>query len=348
VLLRKHEQIRRRLGVSVPVPVDSNQVVEAIMEGLLLLLRGSAQLQLDLGEQITGEQRELFAEWDDAASRERRSRTRYAQAALRPADVAADVKVARHAIGSAASVEGFIREVAAAYGAVASDRPRRGVAFDWRGARPEVREVLAEAGARERFQARFALPAGDGEIHLTRTHPLVERLATHVLDTALDPRAGSGPHSVARRCGAIRTRAVTVRTTLLLVRFRFHLVATEDGRERPLLAEDARVLAFTGTPDRAVWLDQAAAEALLDARPDENVAPEQARAFVQRVTNGWDALAPQLAERAGALAGELVEAHRRVRDAARRKGVRFVARPHLPPDVVGVYVLLPATSGPRS
>ena len=31
VLLRKHKAIRKSLGVSVPVPVDTNQVVEAIL-----------------------------------------------------------------------------------------------------------------------------------------------------------------------------------------------------------------------------------------------------------------------------------------------------------------------------
>ncbi|MCS7008180.1 MAG: SWF/SNF helicase family protein, partial [Gaiellaceae bacterium] len=36
VLLRKHRAIRDSLGISVPVPVDSNAVLEAIMEGLIL------------------------------------------------------------------------------------------------------------------------------------------------------------------------------------------------------------------------------------------------------------------------------------------------------------------------
>ena len=36
VLLRKHEQIRKALGISVPVPDRSDDVVEAILEGLLL------------------------------------------------------------------------------------------------------------------------------------------------------------------------------------------------------------------------------------------------------------------------------------------------------------------------
>ena len=36
VLIRKHRTIRNSLGISVPLPVDTEQVVEAIFEGLLL------------------------------------------------------------------------------------------------------------------------------------------------------------------------------------------------------------------------------------------------------------------------------------------------------------------------
>ncbi|MBW1933629.1 MAG: hypothetical protein JRI96_18750 [Deltaproteobacteria bacterium] len=37
----------------------------------------------------------------------------------------------------------------------------------------------------------------------------------------------------------------------------------------------------------------------------------------------------------------VLQAHRRVRTAARRKGIRYRVEPHLPPDVLGIYVYLP-------
>ena len=36
VLIRRHKAIRSSLGVSVPVPANTNQVIEAVVEGLLL------------------------------------------------------------------------------------------------------------------------------------------------------------------------------------------------------------------------------------------------------------------------------------------------------------------------
>ena len=60
----------------------------------------------------------------------------------------------------------------------------------------------------------------------------------------------ASPHrvrsAIARRCGAIRTRQVGKRTTLLLVRARYHLLTLTPQTEYPLLAEECLTLAFTG------------------------------------------------------------------------------------------------------
>jgi len=214
-------------------------------------------------------------------------------------------------------------------------------------ASPALRELLAQATGLDpkdgKLTARFSQPVQEGETYLPRTHPFVETLANHVLETALDPLSGDAVrYPAARRCGAMRTRAVTTRTTLLLVRFRYHIVKMQNGVERPLLAEDCRLLAFTGSPQSAAWLDEAQAEALLAAQPDGNITPEQATDFVTRVVDGFEALRPHLDEAAEQRGEELLEAHRRVRSATRARGVRHRVEPHLPPDVLGIYVFLPA------
>ena len=110
-----------------------------------------------------------------------------------------------------------------------------------------------------------------------------------MLDSALDPYA---ERPVAARCATIRTRAVTHRTSLLLVRMRFHLgLRPGDGHERALLAEDARLLAFTGSPDAPAWLNDEQAEALLAAVPDANISPEQAARLAARLVDALPALA---------------------------------------------------------
>jgi hypothetical protein len=95
--------------------------------------------------------------------------------------------------------------------------PNGAVAFDLSETPKPLRETLGAT----RFKGRFELPVREGELYLSRTHPLVEKLATYVVDTSLD----SLLEGVAKRAGVMRTHAVTTRTTLLLVRFRYHLIS---------------------------------------------------------------------------------------------------------------------------
>lgn len=109
-----------------------------------------------------------------------------------------------------------------------------------------------------------------------------------------------------------------------------------------MLAEDVQLVAFEGAPEDAVWIDSARAEALLRVKPDENIFPSQATTFVQRVLDGFDHIMPHLEHVANRRADELLEQHRRVRSASRMRGVRYAVEPQLPPDVLGIYVYLPA------
>ncbi len=183
---------------------------------------------------------------------------------------------------------------------------------------------------------------------MTRTHPIVENLANYVMNTALDKEAGDDEQPQARRAGAMRTRAVTTRTTLLLLRLRYHLITRRGGDEKQLLAEDSLTLAFEGAPQNPNWLSAEAAEALLDAEPDDNIASQQATVFVRRVVDDIDSIMPELEARARQRGEELLTAHKRVRNAAYRRGEerpRHRVEPQLPPDVLGIYVFLPVPRG---
>ncbi|MBE0448017.1 MAG: DEAD/DEAH box helicase [Actinobacteria bacterium] len=337
VLLRKHKAIRNSLGISVPVPVDTDQIIEAIFEGLLLresaVGADSAQLYLPgFEEYMRPQKEELFDVWDAASEREKRSRTVFAQETIKVDEVARELKAAHDAVGSGVDVAAFTKDALKAHGAVISGD---GV-LDFNLA--EVPRALRDAiGDYDRFKARFELPVRPGELHLSRTHPIVEGLATHIMDTALDPQT----ESLAKRCGVIHTGKVERRTTVLLVRFRYHIITVCDGVEKPLLAEDCRLLAFTGAPGSAEWLGAQEAEQLLKLTPDENIQPEQAIQAVNRIIEDFHALRPHLDEVAKARGEELLDAHRRVRLASQTRGVKHRVEPQLSPDVLGVYIYLP-------
>src|SRR5207249_4779415 len=136
-----------------------------------------------------------------------------------------------------------------------------------------------------------------------------------VMETALDPAVGG----VARRAGAIRTRKVSRRTTVLLLRFRHDVVTRRAGNESRQLAEECGLVAFRGAPEEAQWIDADEAGALLSATPDAHVLPEQASGFVRRVVEGLGALRPPLDAEAPRRAETLLPLHRRVREGTRER-----------------------------
>lgn len=354
VLLRKHKAIRAATGISVPVPARAEELVEAIFQDVLLRRRpkDNRQLLLEFSgdeEPPTSPARAIHDDWERAAEREKRSygeQRMFAQETIKFAEVAQEVEAVRSAIGSGVDVSEFVRAALRHWKASVSEAgsgPRARLEVNLADVPLTIRESLPVD--RPQFTARFELPVQPGELHLHRTHPLVEALATGILDAALDAKNENG----AARCGVTRTRAVQRRTTLLLVRFRYHIETQVRGKAgaetRQLLAEDCQVLAFAGPPHEAEWLSPEQAEALLDVTPDANIAPELQRDTLHRILDGIPAITPALEKAARERAQELLAAHARVRSAARLRGISQKVEPQLPPDLLGVYVFLPVPTG---
>ncbi len=341
VLLRKHKAIRGSLGISVPVPVDTEELVEALLEGLLLREQAGGrpeQLMLDLGDLAERKRDNAHRQWEAAADREKRSRTMFAQESIKVDEVRGELAEVRTAIGSGLDVERFVRDALVAHKAVVAGDGT--VTVDLGESPAALREAMGLLDA-TRFRGSFALPVGDGELYLSRTHPLVEGLATHVADSALDALE----EAVAKRLGVVRTSEVAKRTTLLLLRLRFHITDSL-GRRGALLAEECRAVAFRGAPSEAEWLADEEVEGLLAAAPTGNVAPDQAQAAVERILVDFDQVRPHLDQVAEERAAALADSHERVRQAwTRATGKAATVTPELPPDVLGLYVFLPVSSG---
>ena len=336
VLLRKHRAIRQATGVSVPVPDDSDSVVEALMEGLLLRgRRDDAQLTLDLG--LAEKRDNLHHAWDSAAEREKQSMTKYAHQGVHPEEVAREVSAVRAALGTHTDVATFTVGALRALGASVTEAANGPLAVTTT-LPVGVRDALP-AGHAEPLPFHRDVPVPRGHALLARTDPTVEAIARHVLDAALDPLLDG---RVASRAGVARTSGVTQRTTVLLVRFRFHLDLPGRTGVRQTVAEDARFLAFRGAPTDPTWLPPDQVEGLLGLRPDGgNLAADQAAVHLRRITNDLGLLARHLDDEADRLAAEVLDTHRRVRadSGAARRGLAVVAQK--PADILGLYVWIP-------
>jgi superfamily II DNA or RNA helicase len=338
VLIRKHKSIKSDLGVAVAVPGSSEQIAQTLFQGALfreMTGRASQQLMLDFGSTEREQVKEWHAEWEEAGAKEKARRSRFAQHTLDERAVAAELKSVREAIGRSEEVARFLLAVLRA-GRVPVQEQGKSVAVHLSAETPRaLRQAL---GRDESFSGRFDLPLHEGELYLGRTSPLVEGLAGWTLDQALDPVARDG-RAVASRCGVVVSSAVKVRTTLVLGRFRFHL-RISGGSSETLLCEEIVPLACSGPAGKPEWLGVEESERLLSAKPEQNLAATGIEQQVGLLTEALPVIQQALEAVAKTRASSQLEAHERVREAARTKG-RVTIEPVLPVDILGAYILLP-------
>ncbi|MFJ9242934.1 helicase-related protein [Streptomyces sp. NPDC101776] len=350
VLIKKHRQIKKDLGISVSIPDElSTGVTDAIVEWLLMRGREGQQDTLFGSEALDTATGKVESDWNSAAEREKKSRSLFAQRSIHPEEVAREVTSIREALGGAGEITTFVRESLEALGAVL-----RGTGEEFTaqvGGTPiGLQDALAPAIGAEVIEKDRPIPfrtdpaVTRGEAALVRTDPVVGALAAHVLNAALDKDApGARP---ARRCGVVTTDMVGTMTTLLLVRYRFHLTLPSRNGDRQVVAEDARLLAFEGSTKNAVWLPSERAAELLDAKASISTDPYFGERTMTRVLGQLPSVNDHLAAYGEELAVELDASHRRVRAASGEivRGLSVTAQK--PADVLGVYVYLPNTAAP--
>lgn len=350
VLLRKARTISNRLGISVPVPVESGSIIESMITKLFLESQEGRQLTLDRfleGAVPTDEGevkvKEIHQRWDAAAEREKESRTKFAQRAIKPTEIKQELEASDAVLGEPGAVQKFVMNACQRLGAALN--PFSQGIFTLSGAErlPEgiQRHLPSPQGKGNTIRISFQAPAPEGIPVMGRNHPFVAALAEYLFEESLL----KGKDATAPRCGVIRTRAVTQRTALLLLRGRFSLQTPESST--PLLAEEVYVKGFTGsTPGNLTWLpDQDALKYLTDTRPDANISPQEKREVLAQVLPLWNPASPGTGDLMKTYAADIHDSHRRVRASAKVVRRGLTVQPHLPPDLIGVMVLLPVPAG---
>lgn len=337
VLLRKHEQIRKATGVSVPVPDSSDQVVEALVEGLLL--RGSSGEQGTLDLELVAKREALETDWLSAAERESGAVTKYAQHTIHPGEVQRELDELRRAVGSTTEVAGFVREALQGLGSTLTSTPR-----GFEASLPPLPPALVDAlppagGGRIEFVSDHPVPRGAAVLH--RTDDAVEAVARFVLESALDPSLPD-EYRVARRCAVVRTASVETATTVLVLRYRFQLeLPSRDRGVRRSVAEEVATLGFRSGADGPVWLDDAEVAAVLGSTASGNVMTSHAERMMERTLARLPETGDRIETYGMQRAEALVDSHRRVRQASKdvTRGLKVVGE-HAA-DVLGVFVFLP-------
>ena len=197
VILRKAAVIRSSTGVALSLPDERGAVSGALMRRVLLR-RGARQQQLSLDLGLDADAARMDVLWTDLAESERRSRTRFAQNAMRPAEVAPKWQRWRDAFGGPDEVRRFVADAAHASGAALGARRDGSAEPDASGLPDGLRERLEGRGLSGRLRVAFG-PAIPGALAVGRQHPLVSILADGVLEGAGPRGARAGLRRAHRR-----------------------------------------------------------------------------------------------------------------------------------------------------
>jgi superfamily II DNA or RNA helicase len=336
VILRKASEIKKTLGVLVPMPEDESRLRAAMLKSALMKRSHDLPGQMTLNFDTDSDLVPLQTRWNDALEKAKANRTIFAQKRLKPEEVIPEWQRETQVLGSHADVLAFI------------DRAchRLQVTLEKIKARPSARRFFLAAmptALRERMEMEGLSglqmvdtenPPLPGFRFLHRTDPLVTLLSDYMLEGAL-----AKTHVLAARSAVVITSSVQKITTLVLVRLRHCLSVTRRNQTRNLLAEEAIALAVEG---RSIpqWLSEEVANRLLDVVPTANISLEQAAHHLQEAQTFLSGHVAKLEDLAQSRAQQLLADHRRVREASHDVGV-YQVTPSLPVDVMGVYVLLP-------
>ena len=333
VVLRKAEQIREATGVTVPLPDNRGPVTDALMASMMLRRGGTRQLALDL--RLDDGTKAMETRWRDASESEKRSRARFAQNAMKPQEVAPEWEKVRTLLGSPEDAKVFIERAMSRFGVPLEPRKTLLVAHV-HALEAGLKERLTQRGLSGSVRLAMVEPAPSGTALLTRTHPLTATLAEALVEASLDPEALSGLGI--GRVGAWPTSAVQQMTRVALLRIRFKLTV-HARKERLLLAEEAALVALQGNK---VIASGEAARALLNTPAASDLALSARDRFIGKAKEDLPSLLDgPLADFVKARADELMQDHARLRAAA-GSASRVTVEAVLPPDVIGLFVLMPS------
>jgi len=355
VILRKAASIRKATGVTVPLPEKQSAIAGALLNSVLLHRGRTRQLPLALTMDTTfaTDAESLDIIWRNADEGERRSRSKFAQNTLKPGEVLPEWHRWRSLLGTPTEVETFVERAFGHMGA-----PLHRVSPQVLLAHLEVLpQWLSEqflsfnlkAATPLSFQPPAPLYHGSPSQLVIRNHPITTTMADAILESALTADRGASSLPMIGRTGAWFSPAVSVVTTVVLLRLRFKLSMATSRSQLPFLAlaEEPETLAFAGgaladpaappvlSGDAARVLLAAPANAIMaDVARDRQIA--RARDFLDRTLHST------IADFARERAALLQQDHLRVREAARSTLPHVTVEPVLPPDIIGFFVLLPS------
>jgi superfamily II DNA or RNA helicase len=326
VLIRKAREIHKRLGIMVPLPVDSESVMQAVMKALFLGDEGQQLRMFELEPVI-----ELNKLWDKAEERERGRRTVFSQPSIDPGEVAEELNAIDAILGDPRTVERFIKASCQRLGVPLTEG--KGYYQIDRSRLPDpVKSRLPEHMT---DKITFEQPVAEGVTFISRTHLLTATLAEHLLDNALN---SNGDRNMSSRCGIIKSTSVDAVTSLFLLRLRYLVEDQSTGLVS--MAEECVLNGFKGLGSTASSISRETALSTWEqAAPSVNISESDKKHWGSEALGSIEYCKPAIINLVQERAKVLHDSYERVRKTV--KSGKVTIKPNPDVDVLSLAVVVP-------
>lgn len=328
VLIKKVWDIQKSTGVNISLGDEEQSIMDEVLRELLV--EGGSTRD---GKQINMFAEEFFTEeLDKAQKRAENLRSIFAHASIKPELIREDLKAVDEAIGDVETVESFVIQSVTHLGAtLVEDGP--GYMLYPRNLPGHLKNYFGE---KEKLRISFESPTPKGYRYIGRNHLFVEHLCRFMFTLAFE---GHPEYERVARVAEVVTDSVEIKTTLIM--FRVRNVIKEVRSKYEVVSEEMYLWGYRGSGANTQTLDYTEGKKLLnEAITVSDLSIERQKADFENEIKQFGTLESDFLALATDRAENLVKAHGRFKELV--GGRRYEkATPVLPPDVMGVYILMP-------
>jgi len=338
IIIEKIQKIQNTSGVSIALADDNRSVMDKVLKEVLLnpekaQYKFTKQIKLDFGPspELDELDVEITNEIESAREKAEKIRSIFAHESIMPEEVKKDLEEVDDAIGDVATLKEFVISASKLLGA-SIDLVNGGFVFkklnmdDW---------IASSLGTSDKIHIAFESPTPQGFKYIGRNHRFVEQLCHRVIANSLDK---TRKNNKAARAAVFSSDDVSTLTTL--IQFRVRNVIREVNKKHEMVSEEMFLWGYEQTADGINALEMEQCKKLLHTSSALDVSTERQQIVFNKEIQHFKMLHPDFIKVVTTRSEELVNAHTRFAKYIGAKRFEAVT-PVLPPDILGVYVLIP-------
>lgn len=344
ILIRKANQIRKDLGVHVPVPVEAEKVTEMMVNAILRRQANATQAVLFEDVEIKAKLDEFNMNWEKNKEAALKVRTKFAPRDREAmANAVMELEQSDQILGKSEYVAEFTRKALERVKVVLTEETTAAETAYVVAPSAAPNQLVADfvpAVAKRKQRPKtitFVSPGPEGTEFIGRNHPIVQTLASYFFEEAF---FGKDTVLQSARCSVIRTKQVDIATHFVLLQPRYLL---KEGKDIKGMLEECLLVGFTLNKKQVNLVDFNEAERLvLSLKATKNVAQQSLKSeAIKHALDIWPEVQGLVLPALNARAEAHAQSHGRLNTALREKKRQIQLQGE--PDLLGVLVALPET-----